>query len=137
MKITLFIISICFTILLSCGTNSKDNSYELWETQLIKMKSAKAEMVDSLTDYSQYLYLYSNGNAKLIDSLSDGTVRQSETKWKIQDKNGKEVFLFGYGNESQGVLGVAYQIIIKNQFDFKMKFDSLDIKHKWNLKRKN
>lgn len=95
-------------------------------------------MIDSLTDYSQYLYLYNNGKAKLIDSLNNGTVRQFETKWQIQNRKGKEVFLFGYGKESQGILGIlgmVYPIIIKNKNDFKMEFDSLDVKHKWNLKR--
>lgn len=119
----------------SCKMNLKKNYVEIWKTELIQLKSVKNEVIDSLTDYSQYLYLYNNGRAILIDSLNDRTVRQFETKWQIQNRNGKEVFLFGYSKKSQGILGVAYPIVIKNKIDFKMEFDSLDVKNKWNLKR--
>ena len=123
--------------LLSCNMNSKDSqeSAEVWRTDLIVMNSETNEFTDRMQGHSQYLYLYSNGKAQIVDSLQNGTVRESETTWEIRIKNGKDIFLFGFGKESQGIMGVAYPIITKNETDFKMAFDSQQELHIWNLKR--
>ena len=137
MKKILLPILLCFLGLNSCETYSTkdDNSPEVWRTELIKVNSTTTNLTDSLNDHSQFLYLYPDGKAELIDSLNDGSVRQSETTWEIRNKDGKKVFLFGYGRESEGILGVAYPILTKNETYFKMAFDSLDEHHIWNLKR--
>ena len=122
---------------MSCDINSKNNQklLEVWRTDLIVMNSETSEYTDRMEEHYQYLYLHSNGKAEIVDSLKDGTVSQSETTWEIRNSDGKDVFLFGFGKESQGVLGVAYPIIIKNETDFKMAFDSMQEHHIWNLKR--
>ncbi len=137
MKKILLPILFCFLGLNSCETTSTkdDNSPEVWKTELIKMNSKTTNLTDSLKDHSQFLYLYPNGKAKLIDSLNDGRVAQSETTWEIRIKDGKKIFLFGYGRESEGIFGVAYPILTKNETSFKMAFDSLDEHHIWNLTR--
>lgn len=119
------------------NTENKVESVEVWETELIVMNCENRTFTDSLNDHSQYLYLYPTGKAELIDSLTNGQVRQSESSWEIRKQNGRDIFLFGYGKESQGILGVAYPIIIKNETIFKMAFDSLNEHHKWNLRRIN
>ena len=122
---------------LSCIRNSKDNpeSTEVWRTDLIVMNSMTNEFTDRMEEHSQYLYLYSNGKAQIVDSLKSGIVNESETTWEIRNRNGKDIFLFGFGKETQGIMGVAYQIITKSETDFKMAFDSLQEHHIWNLKR--
>lgn len=122
---------------LSCNihSTSSQESVEIWRTDLKVMKSETNEFTDKMEEHSQYLYLYSNGEAQIIDSLQNGTIRESETKWEIRKKNGKDIFLLGFGKESQGIMGVAFPIIFKNETDFKMAFDSLQEHHIWNLKR--
>lgn len=137
MKKTLLPILFCFTGLISCEVNStkNNNSPEVWKSELIKMTSETSTLTDSLKNHSQFLYLYSNGKAELVDSLNDGTVRQSETTWEIRNQDGKKIFMFGYGRESEGILGVSYPIVTKNETHFKMAFESQDEHHIWNLKR--
>ena len=121
----------------SCKFNNlaDENDVEIWETELISMKSKTVNFNDNFADHSQYLYLYQSGKAVIIDSLKDGIARKSESKWEIQTRNARNIFLFGFGKESQGIVGVAYPIHIKNETEFKMLFDSLDETHIWNLKR--
>ncbi|MFZ6051082.1 hypothetical protein [Halocola ammonii] len=123
--------------IISCGVNPIDdmNSVQVWRTELIKMNADTIYLTDSLVDRSQYLYLYNQGKAKLVDSFPDGKVLESETTWEIRNVKGKDVFLFGYGKESHGILGVAYPITTKNETDFKMAFDSLGEHNVWNLTR--
>lgn len=127
----IILLLLCFITLISC--QSKD-PIEVWKTELIQMKSETIDMIDSLTDRSQYLYLYENRKALLIDSLANGTVGKTETTWEIHQRNGKEIFLLGYGQESEGIQGIAYPIVVKNENEFKMAFDSLNEHHRWNLK---
>lgn len=131
------LILICLFGLISCSTiaTKKDKSVEVWKSEFIRIKSSKKDYIDNLKTHTQYLLLYANGNANLIDSLENGTVLQSKTNWEIRKRNGRNVFLFGYGEESKGILGVAYPIRTKNETDFKMLFDTLTETHVWNLKR--
>lgn len=122
---------------ISCRKKSEDklNSAEIWKTDMIIMNSKNNMFTDNMEDHTQYLYLYSNGIARLVDSLKNGTINESESTWEIRNRNGKNIFLFGYGKESQGIKGLAYPIVVKNKTDFKMALDSINEKHVWNLKR--
>lgn len=127
---------VVFSILLGCmWACTVDTTPEVWKSEYISIKSAQDIRIDSLKDHSQYLYLYSNGDALLIDSTASGHLRRSETQWEIKKYNGTEVFGFGFGNEASGIRGVAYPITKKNDSVFLMKFDSLSQVCIWNLKR--
>jgi len=112
-------------------------SVEVWRTDLIVMTSETNRFTDRMEEHSQYLFLHSNGEARLVDSLNNGSVNLSKTTWEMVSRDGKDVFLFGFGKESQGILGVAYPIAVKNETDFQMAFDSLGKQHIWNLTRIN
>ncbi|MCE7992512.1 MAG: hypothetical protein HEP71_11045 [Roseivirga sp.] len=129
-------------ILFSCqqeGQKAELTTVEIWKSDLIVMKTPGNEFTDSFTDHDQYLYLYDNGKARLVDSLKNGTVSVSESAWEIKEFKGKTVFSFGHGREDEGIMGIIYPIVIKNEVDFKMLFDSTSLKgqnkHVWDLKR--
>ncbi len=136
-KLVFLCLLILLSVLFSCSHPSSKNEKlpEVWKSEFIRIKSTRNDFIDSLKDHSQYLHLYESGKAILIDSLNDGVVRKSNTTWEIREKNQKSVFLFGYGQESKGILGIAYPIVLKNETDFKMSFDSTTTTHIWNLKR--
>lgn len=122
---------------MSCSTRSKNKqeSVEVWRTDLVVMNSETSKFTDQMDEHSQYLYLHANGEARIVDSLKNGAVNQSETTWEIRNRDEQDIFLFGFGEESQGIKGVAYPIIVKNETDFQMAFDSIQEQHVWNLKR--
>ncbi|QNR24529.1 hypothetical protein [Croceimicrobium hydrocarbonivorans] len=121
----------------SCDSAAETSStdYEVWRSDFIQISSSQHKSTDSLQDHSQYLYLYNNGKALLLDSLSNGSIGRKEANWEIRQYKGREVFYLENEKESPGILPVVYPILLKNEAEFKMAFDSLSENHIWNLRR--
>lgn len=128
----LLTLMIAILISTSCNTHTEK---EVWKTELIHQRNEHLEIIDSMTDHSQYLILHKDGEAELIDSTKNELRSKSKTTWEIQERNNQSVFLFGFGKEEQGILGVAYPITFKNEKNFNMRFDTLNELHIWNLRR--
>jgi len=137
-----------FTIILaSCKSNviKKNNTtdFEIWKSEFVMIKSQKKYFIDSFSNHSQYLYLYKNGKAKLVDSLENKTLRVStDLIWKIIDNKNEKIFSLGSKNQNEEILGVNYPIVKKDEKKFEMLFDSISInekqnKHIWNLRKYN
>lgn len=98
---------------------------EVWKSTCQLMKSKDYENENKYEDMDQNLLLYSNGTAIFIDSLQNEKVNSTLSNWEILKKNEKEYFSFGHGNEKEGILGIVYPILQKDESVFKMKFDSI------------
>ncbi|MFT6747245.1 MAG: hypothetical protein ACJAZ2_001593 [Glaciecola sp.] len=134
MRILLIVLILLSILTLSCSDNT-----EVWKSSYQMMKSNDFESENHFEELTQYLILYSNGDAKLIDSLHNGISNSTLTNWEIIDREGVEHFSFGHGKESEGVLGVVLPITKKDENEFKMKFDSIaegeQTLHIWNLEK--
>lgn len=122
-------------IAITSGCTSNQADVEVWKSEYVLMESESSYYSNNFIDRSQWLYLYVDGRAELVDSTDLGLVGKFETSWKIVERGGKEIFLFGFDRESEGIEGVAYPIITKSETEFHMAFDSLDEHHRWDLVR--
>jgi len=134
MRLLIGVIICC--LIQSCSL-SMDNP-EVWKSTYLLMTDDNGKVViDRYNNHSQYLYLYKNGKASIVDSLANGKTTHLESNWEMIEKDGRTLFVLGH--EKNRVRGIAYPIILKDESNFEMSLELSEGKviHIWNLIRVN
>ena len=129
-----------FSIALFALASCSNDEMEVWQSTYQLIVSDNDSTERHFQNDAQYLILHSSGEATLVDSDSSDTPGITLAKWKIMSKESASVFSLDPINTSEGLKGITYPIVVKNDTDFRMKFDSTSSTghremHVWNLKR--